>query len=98
MSSKKKTSKGKTAKTKRAAKTARAPRLAKEFQVEATAAGKKEDIRMNAESIRTKLLASIKKSDSIGIDKLEAKFPDLTRANIVGAVRYLAAKGYVRIT
>jgi hypothetical protein len=86
---------------KKAAKGKKAPgatkRVAKDFTVEATAAGKKDDIRMNAESIRTKILAVIKKRDSIGVDELEKKFPDLKRPAIVGAVRYLSAKGYVRI-
>lgn len=89
----------KTAAKKVAKKTAgtRAPRIAKDFTVEATAAGKKDELRMNAESIRTKLLAVIKKHDSIGVDALEKKFPDFSRTNIVGAIRYLSAKGYVRI-
>lgn len=80
-----------------AKKTARAPRIAKDFTVEATAAGKKDELRMNKESIRTKLLVVIKKHDSIGVDALEKKFPDFSRTNIIGAVRYLSAKGYVRI-
>ena len=76
----------------------RSPRIAKDFVVEATAAGKKDDLRMNAESIRTKLLTQIKKADSTTVDALEKKFPDYTRTNIIGAVRYLAGKGYVRIS
>jgi hypothetical protein len=68
----------------------------KPFSIEPTAAGKKDDLRMASQSIRTKLLAAIVKAGKIEVDALEKKFPDFTRANITGAVRYLIGKGYAR--
>ncbi len=68
----------------------------KPLSIESTAAGKKDDLRMASESIRTHLLAAIVKAKRIEIDALEKKFPDFTRANITGAVRYLIGKGYAR--
>jgi hypothetical protein len=64
--------------------------------IEPTAAGKKDDLRMASESIRTKLLAAIIKAKKIDLDALEKKFPDFTRANVTGAIRYLIGKGYAR--
>jgi hypothetical protein len=71
-------------------------KVSKPLTVEPTAAGKKDDLRMDSGSIRTKLLAAIIKAKKIDVDALEKKFADLTRANITGAVRYLITKGYIR--
>ena len=79
--------------TKKKAATVKEP---KPFAVEPTAAGKKDDLRMASESIRTKLLAAIVKAGKIEVDALDKKVPDLTRVNITGAVRYLIGKGFIR--
>lgn len=95
-----KTKKGRKAKNPPKAKTARAPRVNGEaMKVELTAAGRKDDIRFNAESPRSQVFAAVKKAGDNGIllDTLEKKFEKMTRAQVLGCVQKLKAKGYVKV-
>jgi hypothetical protein len=95
-----KTKKGRKAKSPAAAKTKRvgAPRLnGAAMTIELTAAGKKDGIRFNAESPRSKVFAAIKKADGASFDSLVKKFDGMTRGQVLGCVQKLKAKGYVKV-
>jgi hypothetical protein len=67
-------------------------------KVALAAAGRKDNLRFQKDSPRSKVFAAIKAAGEIEVDKLVKKFDSLTRGQVLGCIQKLKALDYIKVS